>query len=541
MKVMSIKSISGKEMKIIDTNCSYRGISKLLLMENAGAAIAKEAFSFFKCFSASENSTAGDFGYFNVVFFAGKGNNGGDAFVAARHLSGFNNFNSYKIKINVVCLYSESEIKTEESRINFNILKNIPGVCIIFLDQDSGDLFSVKNLLKKANLIIDSISGTGFSGNVRFKENKTISLINDFSSEYKIPVLSVDIPSGLNPDSYINQHSIDESSVIKASKTVTFHKMKTFLKNPEKFVGDVCVYPIGIPSSIENYVGPGHFLNLIKKSKQSHKGDSGKVLVVGGGPYIGAPLFSGLSALRAGSDIVTVAVPSSAFASVSSYSPHLIVKKLPSNSEYLCSDDITFLKELVKTHDSVVIGPGLGNNPETLDAVFSILSFCNRAVIDADAIYPKLSELDFTDKQFVFTPHKGEFKRLFPEFSVPEISDLNFNVSDLFSDLKNASKKYGNSTFILKGPTDIIFNSNNIVLNDSGNSEMTVGGTGDVLAGIVGSFLAKNSSFDSASSGAFLAGISGDIALESAGPGLTAYDIVSNISNARLKINKFID
>lgn len=585
---MSYESISATEMKIIDINCKYRGISPLILMENAGSAIARKSFSIL---NSNGSSKTNRLNCFNVVFFAGKGNNGGDAFVAARHMAGLsetddsytnnlndvnntNNLNDIQIQIHVVCLYSECDIKTPESKLNFNLIKNIPSIDIIFLDRENENLSNIKKVLKSANLIIDALSGTGFSGNLRIKESIIISLINEYSSNFNIPVLSVDVPSGVDSNcsnGFSGASNFDSSNSnlnklkeipINATSTVTFHKMKTFLENPllKDKTGDISVFPIGIPKTVERFVGPGHFLNLSKKNPLAHKGDSGKVLIIGGGSYTGAPFFSAVSALKAGSDIVTVATPAAAANVISSYSPDLIVKTLPGNSKFLCEDDVPYIKELIKSHDSVVIGPGLGDYPETKDAIISILSFCKRAVIDADAIISEIKTLDFSDKQFVFTPHKGEFKRFCSNLSFDSSNsdlsfdasdstfDLNFNssdfseqfLSDLFLKLKDVSKICGNSAFIFKGPIDIVFSSEKMLLNDTGNSEMSVGGTGDILAGITGSILAKNNSFDAAACSAFLAGLAGDITLENTGPGLLASDIVSNISKARIKIDSYI-
>ena len=124
---------------------------------------------------------------------------------------------------------------------------------------------------------------------------------------------------------------------------------------------------------------------LYKRRPEGHKGNAGRILVIGGGPYSGAPTLAALAALRAGADIVTVAVPASISEIVASFSPNLIVRKL--SSSLLCPDDLSILPDLINIHDVVVIGMGLGRALETLETVRKILPFCRKAVLDADAFY----------------------------------------------------------------------------------------------------------------------------------------------------------
>lgn len=552
--------ISGQDMKIIDKNCGYLGISPLQLMESAGACIAQ-------CI----RKTASDISHplVNVVFFAGKGNNGGDAFVAARHLSSMSNmccthpalssFDPIKslpaekhFNICVICLYSENDIKKEEAKTNLKILLRNRDVNVVHMDYDDAGLSKIRSISKEAHIIVDCVLGTGFSGFLRFKEDVAVSIINEAVLKYNTHVLAVDVPSGLGDfNGYVDLNDSNgletlskEVRIVRASKTITFHKMKTYLSSPhiKAYTGDVLVCPIGIPRSAELFVGPGLFLNLHRRCFSDHKGNGGKVLIVGGGPYTGAPVLSALSALRAGADIVSVATPAPVFTQISSYSPDIIVKKLPSGSDCLCGEDVSYLKNIMNSYDSVVLGPGLGNDPETLRSVLSILSLpeCKNAVIDADAIQPEIKEIEFSGKNFILTPHKGELKRLC--HTVPEFPDLRnqSETSEFLSNMHKVSRFFGNSVFLIKGATDIICGPEKSVLNNTGNPEMCVGGTGDVLSGIVGAFLSKNESFQAAACGAFLSGLSGDMALKSAGPGLTASDVSECISKAHQKIQSYL-
>src|SRR5690606_36537599 len=154
-----------------------------------------------------------------------------------------------------------------------------------------------------------------------------------------------------------------------AGLTVTFHRMKIGLlsEKAKEYTGVIKVAEIGIFADAEQYVGPGDLMMLHKRKSEGHKGDSGKILVIGGGPYSGAPALAGLAALKAGAELVTVAVPVSVAKIVASYSPDLIVRKLSSN--VLCPDDLSILMDLINSHDVVVMGMGLGRAAESLEAV----------------------------------------------------------------------------------------------------------------------------------------------------------------------------
>ena len=168
---------------------------------------------------------------------------------------------------------------------------------------------------------------------------------------------------GLDPDGE------NFEKAVHAELTITFHRMKTGLvsENAKKYTGTIKVAEIGICADAEQYVGPGDLTMLHKRRPEGHKGNAGRILVIGGGPYSGAPTLAALAALRAGADIVTAAVPASISEIVASFSPNLIVRKLSSN--ILCPDDLSILPDLINFHDVVVMGMGLGRALETLETV----------------------------------------------------------------------------------------------------------------------------------------------------------------------------
>jgi len=490
-----MKSISSSWMRAVDRNCADLGLLPLQLMENAGAGVAR-------CVREKlENGT--------VLFVAGRGNNGGDAFVAARHLAGLP---AYRVR--VILLGKAAEIGTEEAARNYSLLK-FSRVELLEI-KDSSQLETC-SWFSEAELLVDAVFGTGIKGKVREPESTAIDLINGAGKAGKT-VIAVDIPSGLDPDGASFEKSV------RADLTVSFHRMKNGLlrEGAKEYTGTVRVVKIGICADAETYVGPGNLQMLLRRKAEGHKGDSGKILVVGGGPYSGAPALAALAALRTGADLVTVAVPEAVADTVAAYSPNLIVRKLSSN--VLCPEDLPLLTDLINSSDVLVLGPGLGRASETLEAVRKLLPFCRKAVLDADALSALSSPLFETlagNCELIITPHSGEFARLRGRETPADPETRKKAVREF-------SEESGVIT-LLKGNVDIISDGKHTLLNRTGNAGMTVGGTGDVLSGVAGALFARNSPLIAASCAAYINGAAGDLAFEAFGNGLLATDVLEKI------------
>ena len=459
--------ISSEEMHSLDMNCAYFGLIPLQLMENAGAALAHEV----------KASSPGK----RIAIVAGRGNNGGDAFVAARHLVGF--------EVTTYHLGRSRDIATEEAKRNWEILKRL-GHDLVEV-ADAGDLN-----LKNCDLVVDAIFGTGVRGPVKGLEAAAIDIINQSGK----PILSVDVPSGMGTN-----------KAVRADIVVTFHRPKPGL------VGEVKVVDIGIPPEAEFFVGPGDLWLVGKRTPESHKGDSGRILVIGGGPYTGAPALTAMAALRAGADIVTVATPRSASATVAGFSPNLIVREL--SQDHLCLQDLELLKDQILRHDVVVMGMGLGRNPETIEALAKIIPLCKKTVIDADALQPDLS------LKGIVTPHAGEFQRI----SGVLLSDAGYR--ERVEPLKAYAREKG-LVVLLKGKVDLISDGEAVRANTTGNPGMTVGGTGDVLAGVTAAFYARTSAMRAATAAAFVNGKAGDLVYLEKDFGMVATDVIEKIPEA---------
>ncbi|MCL4517700.1 MAG: NAD(P)H-hydrate dehydratase, partial [Thaumarchaeota archaeon] len=409
---------------------------------------------------------------------------------------------------------------TEEAQINFRLLASELGSIEIFEISDTADYGAKKiaDKLSGASIIVDAILGTGVKGKLREPMLTAVQLINHSER----PVVAVDVPTGLNPST-----GDCASDTVRADLTVTFHRLKKGLEKNPTYVGKVEVCEIGVPSESEFFVGRGDFRNAFKnRPAAARKGDFGHVLVVGGSKdYSGAPALCGLAALRTGADLVTVVAPSPIAASLRSYSPNLIVREYHGDS--LNEESFSVVDSMLSKIDSVVIGPGLGTHTGTMETVRKLLIVFQEnkipAVVDADALKALTNSLELLrSKDFVLTPHAGEFK-IISGLEVP--SELLPRIDMC----RNFAQKY-NCTLVLKGNRCVITDGERIKINRTGNPSMTTGGTGDVLAGVIGCLLSqKNDPVHSGAVGCFINGLAGDAAFEEKGNHILASDLLEKI------------
>ena len=263
-------------------------------------------------------------------------------------------------------------------------------------------------------------------------------------------------------------------------------------------------------------------LNM-KILRKDHKGENGRVLVVGGSQnYVGAPALVALAALRTGVDIVTVCAPEKVAWAINTYTPDIITRKFPGDE--LHPTDCKEIIELSESHNVVVLGNGLGLKKEF---VLKLLRDIKKPfVLDADAL--KVISLDAVSNS-VLTPHRREFELLYnnTERKIP------FNEKDMEANIKNIQKYIGDNVILLKGQTDTIFTKHLRHVNRTGHNSMTVGGTGDILAGICAGYIAQTGRlFESAVQAAYVNGRLGEHMFKQRGYGYTAYDMVQELWRA---------
>ena len=474
--------ISGKEVKVIDKSSEYFGVPTITLMENAGKGVADFVIKKLKADGKK------------IIIFCGLGNNGGDGLVAARYLS-----KSCRVSV----FLTGEEVKTENAKQNFSQLQkyDIP----IHYDMNNVD-----SLLTDNDIVIDAMLGIGLKGKLREPYHFLVKTINALSDKI---ILSVDVPTGLGT-----------RLAIQPEYTVTFHDIKEEMSSDT--CGKIHIVDIGMPADAVTYVGPGELsVYYPRPKKQSHKGENGIVLIIGGGPYTGAPALSGMAALRTGADLVFIATPKRCWQTVSSYSPNFIVKAL--SSDLLTSEDIPTITELLKKCNTVVIGPGLGSSKKTQDAILELIEIITSQkkslVIDADAIPALASKQNLLkNHKIVLTPHLMEFKKLTG-------IDLSDDIKKRTETVCQWAKKLDTAIF-LKAPIDILTNGEDIKLNKVHNEAMTVGGTGDVLAGIIGALLSKGvTPYNAIRMAAFLNGEAGNQAFIKKSYGLLATDVIDEL------------
>jgi hydroxyethylthiazole kinase-like uncharacterized protein yjeF len=448
------------ETPILDCNSRYYGMDAIQLMENAGRSAAEEIEKRY----GRDN---------NIGFFCGPGNNGGDGFVAARFLSQYN-------EVTVYVIGTPQHIRTEDARKNWHILEHTPVKKVMI--RDTTDM-----LIPDYDIIVDALLGTGLSGELREPYKTLVKTLNSLSGAK----VSVDVPTGYKT-----------SVSFHADVTVSMHYPKT---------DDCTTVTIGVPAAFESLVGPGDVKFLNKRRKDSHKGDNGRILIVGGSrEYHGAPIYAGLAASKV-VDLVVVACPASAAHVIKEATPDFIVH--PLSSDYLAVKDVPTIVELASACDAVLLGPGLGMQKETQKACCEVLSHIERAVIDADGLKALKGNPHLLSGNTILTPHKGEFEMLFGGDSIEEAAR-------------------NRCTIIQKGACDIISNGVKTKYNYTGNAGMTTGGTGDILAGLAAGFAACNDVFQAACAAAFVNGMAGDMCFDRYRFHYTASDVVTALQEA---------
>jgi NAD(P)H-hydrate epimerase len=482
--------ISSREMRALEANAEYYGISLLQLMENAGRNVAEEVMSRF----AKEKK---------IVVFCGLGGNGGDGFVAARHLlaAGYN--------VSVVLMGKDRDINHESAMKNWNILESLQAEISLMEITDSTVIPKLD-----ADVVIDALLGTGTKGKLKPPISIVVGCINSMRA-FK---LAVDVPTGIDSDT-----GEVLGAAVRADLTVTFHKGKSGLNKAKKYVGELVIKDIGLPAEIEQYAGPGDvLLAKVFRGLTAHKGDSGRLLVIGGSEiYSGAPTLVSLGALRTGVDLVYLAAPSKVAYAISSISPDLITVKLEGNN--LNPSNIETLKPYLSMVDVIAMGPGMGLNYETIDFVKLCIDEIEKAgktlLLDADGLKAFARFKRPLKVPLVLTPHAGEYAILTGE-TLPE----NQNERAL---AVQKTAKILNAVIIVKGKVDIICDAERVKLNFTGNPGMTVGGTGDVLSGIVSGLMAQHvEPFEASVAGTFVNGAAGDFVASEIGFHMVATDII---------------
>lgn len=444
MWASSRRPLSALEMTVVEQNTVALGVTIDALMENAGRAAAEEATRHLPSPPA------------RVAVVAGPGNNGGDGTCAAFYLQQW----GYSPEIWLV--RPSIEIRSRAAQRCFDRVKNrVPVRVGVPRSED----------LATMPLIIDALLGTGQSGRLRPPVRDAVSAIRASAA----PVLSLDVPTG-----------VTDSEGLRPPWTVTFTIPKEEMG--EGKVGELTIRDIGIPPNAWRQTGPGEFLFF--PTPHASRGRTGRVVVVGGGPYTGAPGLAALAAMRSGAERATVVTPEVAAGSVRALSPNLIVRSV--GSDRFRPTDVPAVLEVIRSNpsDAVVVGMGAGAHPDTVGALRTLIAAVATQfplVVDADglAALPSGSadEALPAGASVVATPNMGEFERVFHGSASASLEERCASAERI------ATERH--LTLVVKGSADVLTDGETIIANSHHHRAMTVGGVGDVLAGVLGSLLAQ--------------------------------------------------
>lgn len=495
------------------------GVPGLDLMERAGEACAREAMAMM-----------GDPELARVVVLIYKGNNGGDGSVIARLLA------DAGAQVTAV-LFAPVHDLAGDALVNWDRLANtsVTTVNVAAAARDE----EVMAMIRSAELVVDAILGTGFTGAPRGRAADAIRLCAEAGPQCAGAgrVLAVDIPSGVN-----GMNGAAPADAVWADRTVTFCRAKTglFFHPGKSHAGRIEVADIGIPCDAITKTGTSVAVFDEEEAcalwrprrRDAHKGDFGRVVVLGGAPsYVGAPLLTGLAALRSGAGLVSLVVPPAVHPLAAGRIPELMVKAVGESGDMLDSRALSMLVAGELRADVLAVGPGMGRGEGPRDLVGALLErWKGPVVIDADGIHAAAAhrnQIAASASDLVFTPHVGEFVALTGR-------EKNEIAPDPLGAVARAAREL-NAVVLLKGnPTLVADPSGFVTMNATGNPGMATAGSGDVLTGMIASFIGQGYKVPLATRLAvWLHGRAGDIGAGKHGEAsLIASDIIASIRGA---------
>ena len=499
------KYLSKRRAYALLANAEALGLEESIMTENAGYVIA-------------EYLKKGKKGY-SILILCGTGGKGAIGMALARHLDNYTN-------VKVAIIGSTSEMHRKAALLNYKLLSNMMDIITI----DDSNIGQLKKYLAKSDTVIDALIGIGIKGRITGVLHDVIKMVNDSKKD----VISIDIPSGVDPDT-----GTMNVVHIKPTSIMALHKIKKgMIKNTS--MQSINTIDIGVPISAEILSGPGDALLAAERIPvDSNKYAHGSVLIIGGSKdYHGAPILAAraantaIAALRSGTGYVTVAVPKQIEMLARQQSPGIIVKGF---TESLDLEDVANIIHTTK-HTAMVLGPGIADLKYSYKKLTAIIKYekelGNRMVIDAGAMRALLRYQNLISNDMVLTPHYGEYKAL----SGKDLSKETLH-NKVMSAL-NFAKRY-NCILVLKGHETIITNGDLLKINIANTSALATMGTGDVLSGMIGSYVAvHSSSFESAVAAVYLHSKIGDALYPEKGNHIIAQDVIDYIPTELTKYSK---
>ena len=464
--------VTAKEMQQMDqTTIQEVGIPGRILMENAGAGAFRFMCRVFPDLRASK-----------IAVIAGRGNNGGDGFVIARHLF------QKDIAVKVFLLSSADRVQGD-ARANLDLLFSI-GIPVVEIPD--GRAFSKqKAALRRYDIFVDAIFGTGLNSDVRGHYREVIHFLNLLDQ----PIFSVDIPSGLNAD---NGQICGIGIQATATATFAFPKIGHAVYPGADLTGALDVIEIGVPKQVVRQIAPRQFLvqkealmgMLQKRDPDTHKGKTGHLLALAGSPgKTGAAAMTATAAMRVGAGLVTLGVPKGLHTVIEPQVTEVMTYALPQTADGMLDDKgLDALLRLAAGKQCVTVGPGIGTAAETKALLWGLLA-TNKLpmVIDADGLNILSEHIDrLTSRRcaLILTPHPGEMGRLCGLAAADIQKNRIEHARSLASQLE--------AHVVLKGARTVMAHPDgSVFVNTSGNSGMASGGMGDVLTGAIAGFITQ--------------------------------------------------
>ncbi|MDR7867545.1 MAG: NAD(P)H-hydrate dehydratase [Sporomusaceae bacterium] len=509
-----MKVTTAAEMRRIDEQAMNQyGLAGIALMENAGGEVARKVADIL-------GGTADK----KVCIFCGKGNNGGDGSVAARHLA------ARGAKVKVFLLGAKSAVGGD-ALANLDILLKMGTEVIEIVGERDCDKAALATAF--ADCLVDALLGTGFSGEVGGDLAAVAKIINAAGK----PVVAADIPTGIDADT-----GRVRGVAVSATHTVTFGLPKPGLlfQPGAAHAGSLTVADIGLPPALladgairQNTVTAGLVRRLLPpRAPWAHKGTGGRVALAAGSPGLtGAAALAAMAAVRAGAGLVTLGIAAGLNPIMEVKLTEVMTRPLPEETNGIIGlAAVGEIAALAETADVLAVGPGLGRAEETFAAVREIVrSVRCPLVIDADGLNALAGHTEIlleTEALAVLTPHPGELARL----TGRPLAVIN---ADRLSAARDAAAALA-AIVVLKGPgTVIAYPDGEVFINTTGNAALATGGAGDVLTGVIAALVAQGlTSHDAAVAGVFLHGLAGGTASRAGVIGMAAGDLLAALPAA---------
>ncbi len=511
-----MKVVDARTMRTLDERAMTEFAMKgLQLMENAGRAVADVVL----CELGRKKASPA-----RVAIICGKGNNGGDGFVCARHLA------NAGVEVSLFVLAPPGAYRGD-SRVNLRTWQKMGGRAVLI--KSGADLEKNSSALQHAHVVVDALLGTGITGGARGLYAEVIEYINGLWGA----VVAVDVPSGLDAAT-----GRADGPVVRADVTVTMALPKTgfFLPQGASFVGRVEVGDIGMPAAlltdeslVQNLITEDMVRPLVRpRPADAHKGTFGHAVVLGGSlGKTGAPCMAALGAMRAGAGLVTMGLPAGLRAVMETKALEVMTCPLEDGGDGIIrAAALDSALGLMEGKSALVAGPGLGVSAGAAEVMRGIIEKAGLPlVIDADGLNNIAKDIGIIQKtasaEVVLTPHPGEAARLLGA-STKEIQ------ADRLGSAARISGAAGAVT-VLKGANTIVAApSGEIFINTTGGPALASAGTGDVLAGVIGGLLAQGmGALDAAVTAVYVHGLAGDMVSRALGGqrGLLATDLLAEI------------